>query len=1089
MKEKNTTTNNQRYILTRETLGMTLILFSAIMLLLLVTRDAVFPLVGTPVCTFMYGTFGYGCILVFLGLIYLGVWLVWEKYFKISLSCILTGIATVLMLFLLFHSVSARSIPTESFGEFVSLCYNNASLGFSGYTFGGVLSAMLVYPVAKATTFIGAYVIFSVLTLVSAYFLCRAINVELDRQKASKINSAKVENATNNTEVNVAPNGQTELNANLLRNAYGYGINSAEELFGNIPPAPVQNAQVSQNEDKFSAENLGSKILFKNGEFAAESYRRNMIFNENSYFNNPVHNEGDYLSNFGLTAKKNNGETDNGAESVSYTESYRQSLDENAGRVPSGYVFGDKPVDNLNVGGVSQGVYRGENLSENLIDGTFNSAETNFGNNSYSNENEFIDEDESEEVLFTENNPVEIDADNFDEPINSDEFSEDFNGFEENIAQDDRIQNFNSNETYAREHGFGEYAEADGNLLQPRTEINSDDSVLYGNDLQNVRRDNSLSETGGRGSNDLRNLFSTSNPNLQTRGIELDASRIASRAQVRSNANFLDDDGEEEEEVIPPTENTAVNTTDNRVIDENRREKIKIVPPTENQVNVEPPRPKHVWKKYVAPSLDLLRDYSEFPSSSAAEIEANKQAIVENLLSARIECEVVNVIVGARFTRYDVKILNNAAMKNALARKDVIQIALRKDTINAYVNFKLAVLSIEVPNSESGIVGLRSMIASSAFLNAKPNSLTFALGKNIEGEHICPDITKMPHLLVAGTTGSGKSICLSSLIVSLLYRYGPEELRFILVDPKQVEFVPYDNLPHLMINEIINDVDKTIKALNWAIKEMERRYQLFKEMSENGMLTKDLTEYNNHLPDGEEKLPKIVIILDEFGDLMIQAKKEIEQRIVRLVQKARACGIHLILATQRPDKDTITGLIKSNLPTRIGFRVNSYTDSGIIFDVKGAENLLGSGDMYYRSPNSTELWRVQGCFIASPEVQKVTDFIRANNETYFDQTVSDFINTVEVREENNTALSEEIAPDADNKIDDTFIKALHYCVTSNQASVSMIQRRFPIGYIKACKIIDWMENMNYITQSEGSKPRKVLLSKEEFINTYGEIDD
>jgi S-DNA-T family DNA segregation ATPase FtsK/SpoIIIE len=221
---------------------------------------------------------------------------------------------------------------------------------------------------------------------------------------------------------------------------------------------------------------------------------------------------------------------------------------------------------------------------------------------------------------------------------------------------------------------------------------------------------------------------------------------------------------------------------------------------------------------------------------------------------------------------------------------------------------------------------------------------------------------------------------------------------------------------------------------------------------------------------------------------MLQAKKEIESRIIRLVQKARACGIHLILATQRPSVDCITGLIKSNLPTRIGFKVNSFDDARTIFDIGGAEKLLGKGDMYYRSAENPELARIQGCFIDTHEVQKVTDFIKKNNETYFDQSVSDFINTVE-EDDSDTSNSDDSAPDTETKIDDTFIKALKFCVTSNQASVSMIQRRFPVGYIKACKIIDWMENMNYVTQAEGSKPRKVLLSKEEFFKTYGDVDD
>ena len=486
----------------------------------------------------------------------------------------------------------------------------------------------------------------------------------------------------------------------------------------------------------------------------------------------------------------------------------------------------------------------------------------------------------------------------------------------------------------------------------------------------------------------------------------------------------------------------------------------------------------------------MLDDYPEHSNVNTGEIEDNKSTIVETLERFKIESEVSNVTIGPAITRYDVIIEDKTKIKQALNYKEAIAMALMKENVTAYLNYSKGALSIEVPNNARTVVGLKSMLSSQKFINCKSNSVTFALGKNVEGEVVCPDITKMPHLLVAGTTGSGKSICLSSLLISLLYKYGPEELRLILVDPKQVEFISYDRLPHLMINEIIYDVDKAIKALNWAIKEMERRYSLFKEKTEQGRATKNLDEYNAHIDADEDKLPKIVIILDEFGDLMLQAKKDIEGRIIKLVQKARACGIHLILATQRPSVDCITGLIKSNLPTRIGFKVNSFDDARTIFDIGGAEKLLGKGDLYFRSAESPDLARIQGCFVDTHEVQKVTDFVKAHNETYFDQSVSDFINTVEVEETQNSLGGEDGAGDGgDIKIDDTYIKALHYCVTSNQASVSMIQRRFPVGYIKACKIIDWMENMNYVTQSEGSKPRKVLLSKEEFINTYGEIDD
>jgi S-DNA-T family DNA segregation ATPase FtsK/SpoIIIE len=449
-------------------------------------------------------------------------------------------------------------------------------------------------------------------------------------------------------------------------------------------------------------------------------------------------------------------------------------------------------------------------------------------------------------------------------------------------------------------------------------------------------------------------LFSSSNERLSNENkIEPDASRLESRRGERSKADLFDDDddvfsddsfnslglrggndtpdsGERRRDNISPIPQEDVPIKEDKFDLPKNEDIIANTPilkeekPAPEEKPKEEEKPKHVWKQYVRPTLDLLDDYPENNNVNTAEIEESKKIIVETLSNFRIASQIANVVVGPAITRYDVIIEDRTNIKNALKYKEAIAMALMKENVTAYLNYSKGAISIEVPNSTRTVVGLKGMLASSKFINSKPNTLTFALGKNVEGQVVCPDITKMPHLLVAGTTGSGKSICLSALIVSLLYKYGPEELRFILCDPKQVEFISYDKLPHLMINEIIYDVDKTIKALNWAIKEMERRYQLFKEMTEHGVATKNLTEYNAHLPEGEEKLPKIVIILDEFGDLMLQAKKEIESRIIRLVQKARACGIHLILATQRPSVDCITGLIKSNLPTRLGFKVNSY---------------------------------------------------------------------------------------------------------------------------------------------------------------------
>ena len=1045
MKSKNKAKNSKTtYIFTKETLGMTLLLFSAIVLIMLFAEGAPFSSIGKAICTFMFGTFGYGSFLLIALTAYLGVWLVFGKKIKISLKPALAISLTVFVLFLLFHSVTSRNISTADYGKYIAECYKNAANGYSGYTFGGVLSAVFVYPVAKLTTFVGAYVIFSLFVIACGYLLFKVFRRGFGNKPQEEPVSVAEE-----SEAAVA-----EAEPVIVRSQHTPSVRSERRVIEPNVQQYKDNVAEQPQEDKdpYSKKNLGRKILFEKGEFDAESYRRNMIFYDNSYFNHPVNSATDYLNNF------TSGKTSSVSEQT-YAESYQQDiLNQPAASAPSNYVYGDKPVEQLDG-------------YEQVVGETYPVQET-----------DAYDEDKNNVEEYTQalrEEAIEV-------PKEEEKF--DF-GFRIRQNTEEEVKPAEKEE-----------------ILPPISETKrrgretseEDDKPVHGDTV------------------DMFKLFGSSNTARGNR-IEPDVSRLSSRKTERSNANLFDDDETEKDdnftsftrstkrteqvekqpEIIQDT--VAESRTDNvslprRIAEERKSETVTNVKKTVQQpltdTSKQEEKPKHVWKKYIRPGLDLLDDYPEHSNVNTGEIEDNKSTIVETLERFKIESEVSNVTIGPAITRYDVIIEDKTKIKQALNYKEAIAMALMKENVTAYLNYSKGALSIEVPNNARTVVGLKSMLSSQKFINCKSNSVTFALGKNVEGEVVCPDITKMPHLLVAGTTGSGKSICLSSLLISLLYKYGPEELRLILVDPKQVEFISYDRLPHLMINEIIYDVDKAIKALNWAIKEMERRDSLFKEKTEQGRATKNLDEYNAHIDADEDKLPKIVIILDEFGDLMLQAKKDIEGRIIKLVQKARACGIHLILATQRPSVDCITGLIKSNLPTRIGFKVNSFDDARTIFDIGGAEKLLGKGDLYFRSAESPELARIQGCFVDTHEVQKVTDFVKAHNETYFDQSVSDFINTVEVEETQNSLGGEDGAGDGgDIKIDDTYIKALHYCVTSNQASVSMIQRRFPVGYIKACKIIDWMENMNYVTQSEGSKPRKVLLSKEEFINTYGEIDD
>ncbi len=1174
------------YIFTRETLGMTVLLFSALMLLILITYNTVFSSLGAAICAFMYGTFGYGSYLVVAALAYLGVWLVFEKKIKISLRAVAVSAATLAVFFMLFHAVTTRDFTLDGYGAYLSQCYAAAEEGYAGYTFGGALSGLFVYPVARGTTFIGAYVIFSILFLLCAYLLFLVVRREIvalvgsgSPEKARTVQADEGQISEGRLQ-HPAEGREAVQFANQYADSgegYGAGVYAAPQQY-DAYSAPAQNVAAQNegrdriyagaagqfyagqnsavnepsyrgqneqpapslsDEDRFSPENLGRKILFENGEFAAESYRRNMIFNDDSYFNHPVHNSGDYLTSFSgkkpssvqpvqsvssaqseaAAAEQNESRSSVPQYTQSYTDSYAEEV-ERSGHTPAtpSYIYGDKPVQSLDYddGALSdEPSYEDEPEQDQPSYDAGESYDTDDYDIADDGRDDDADEFIRESGRFEDVTPRTEDREQSDiiSP-RADDRSTLFGDISRGEARDGGV------EFSADEDDF--FAESPRDMPVGDSRRNTDDefSSLRGalpaeeEDEPTVRRSQSQpAEQPRERTNDLRNIFSSDNSNISD-AVRPDTSRLASRREdTRENLFDGDDDYLDDGEadlgtrgLRPDAQNTMgrrggdISPVPSEESSSSISRREDALPPAAvpSRIQREEPRPapapvpekpKHVWKKYVRPSLDLLVDYPENNNANIGEIEDNKRIIIDTLENSHIASHISDVVIGPAITRYDIIIEDKTNIKSAMRCREAIAMALMKENVTAYLNYSKGAISIEVPNSQRSIVGLKSMLTSNEFINSKPNTLTFALGKSVEGRPNCPDITKMPHLLVAGTTGSGKSICLSSLIISLLYKYGPDELRFILVDPKQSEFISYESLPHLIINEIISDVDKAIKALNWAIKEMERRYALFKEMTLGGTLVKNLNEYNSHLPEGEEKLPKIVIILDEFGDLMLQRKKDIESRIIRLVQKSRACGIHLILATQRPSVDCITGLIKSNLPTRIGFKVNSFDDSRTIFDIGGAEKLLGAGDMYFRSASNPDLARIQGCFIDSPEVQAVTDFVKKNNESYFDQSVSDFINTVEEVDDDGESAGGDSDGEGDVKIDDKFIQALKFCVSSNQASVSMLQRRFPIGYVKACKIIDWMENMNYITQSEGSKPRKVLLSMDEFTRIYGEVDD
>ena len=439
----------------------------------------------------------------------------------------------------------------------------------------------------------------------------------------------------------------------------------------------------------------------------------------------------------------------------------------------------------------------------------------------------------------------------------------------------------------------------------------------------------------------------------------------------------------------------------------------------------------------------------------------------KTLYSFGVSAKVENVSVGPAITRYELKPAEGVRVSKIAKLSDDIALNLAAESIRieAPIPGKQAV-GIEIPNREKEVVHLREIIESIAFEDAE-SKVSVALGKDIAGEAVVADIGKMPHVLIAGSTGSGKSVCINTLITSIIYKAKPSEVKLVMVDPKVVELSVYNGIPHLLI-PVVTDSKKAAGALAWAVQEMENRYQLFATKG-----VRDLKGYNAMAGEEEGKLPQIVIIIDELADLMMVAAKEVEDSICRLAQKARAAGMHLVIATQRPSVDVITGIIKANIPSRVAFAVSSQIDSRTILDMVGAEKLLGKGDMLFYPIGSSKPTRVQGAFVSDQEVEKIVDFVKSNGgEATYNEDILEEI------ERANKSDKELEVPDEDDDTDPFLEEAIKTVVEVGQASTSFIQRRFKVGYARAGRIIDQMEARGIISGYEGSKPRQVLITME-----------
>lgn len=499
---------------------------------------------------------------------------------------------------------------------------------------------------------------------------------------------------------------------------------------------------------------------------------------------------------------------------------------------------------------------------------------------------------------------------------------------------------------------------------------------------------------------------------------------------------------------------------------------------------IEPIIPKEPIE-YIPPPIELLTTESMDLSLMNQDVVMKREELEIALDTFGIPAKVIGVVIGPAVTRYELEMPAGVSIKRLLALQEDIAYSLSSNgdiRIEAPIPGRRAV-GIEVPNDQIATVGLRDIILSREFYEGR-NNLSIALGKDISGAVKTFSLVKIPHLLIAGGTGSGKSVCINSIILSLIYRYSPDELKFILIDPKRVEFSMYNNLPHLLMPNVISDSEKALNALSWCVDEMERRFILFANAR-----VKNLEEYNSSeivLEGKAEKIPYIIFIIDELADLLMTSKKEAEEYICRILQKARAAGIHMILATQRPSVDIVTGKIKANLSARICFSLMTFADSKTVLDQGGADKLLGRGDMLFLSNDTGVPKRIQGCFVTTKEIDDVVTFVKENNAEYeFDMKTEQAILNPQKNDVVTQIDGDRASSDGYDVLMPQVLKAV---IEAGHASISMIQRKFLVGFPRAARIIDQMEMAGYISPSDGTKTRSVYMTMDEYNNLYGEAE-
>ncbi len=1028
-------------IFSAETLGMALVLFSSISVLLMLLSDVLF---GHQwfYTQFLYGVFGYFAFPVFVSLCCIGVNMVLRRKGKKA-----EWKNVVLYVLMLFFVVSLVQVITASdikgnFHNYIDDCYNRGENGLSSCTAGGALFGILVYPALNFLTPIGCYILYPVLMFIDLMLLFKVAITNAVKKATGK-------SFLDNEIIGVKDYSDMDFDFGA---APGYHPVSNKLYYGNSN----NEFSVPTKRDEKSPRDISLNLLYPD---RANDHHRGTVLNSGTRNSFTTKRTGDF-----------SGQT--------YLNQVDRDFNQKVNYIKTPPAIDVNSVNNNFARRASVSERRNIDFSQQPDRHIFNhNAPDNFGR-----ENSQFRPKKEDSFSRSSNETV-----GYDRISSGDSIDNKFN-FERNSVDREQI------EVNPRITNYDGLRPIEDNLMNRNSDYNInylEENNILDESRRQTREDNSPFADRWDTISKKQEVEQKTETQPKTASNEDTKPSNVSKYNLTTERKAIYIEPDTGEAVMPEDEQPKQKgKTD---ADKKENEQIPII--EQNDYIGIPEMP--IRYKYHNPPIDLYNDNPKKLTNFDDTVEERCRIIEKTLENFNVPARVENVVKGPTITRYEISIPEGVTVSKVPPRASDLAMRLEVEAvrIEAPIPGK-NLIGIEVPNKVKDMVGMKELLLEKDYQKSSPDALSIVLGQDVVGNPVITDLTKTPHLLVAGATGMGKSVFLNALIMSLVTKYGPQDLRLVLVDPKQVEFTIYENLPHLLINQIITEASLCIGILDWAIDEMELRYKIFRSC-----YAQKIDEYNSSInPKTQKRMPKIVIIIDELGDLFSispQVKHDIEDRIKRLTQKARAAGIHVVVATQRPDVTVITGVIKTNLPSRIAFKVLNYADSNTILNDGGADKLLGNGDMIFKTSNSALLKRIQGAYVSKDEIMRVLAYIRENNDCYYDDNAKKYLDAKKASTATGgTGASVSFGENSDNENDSSMfnnipirnLRALRAVILNKQASISLLQRKLSIGYSTAGRIIDWMESMNYISQFEGSKAREVLITMDEFERLYGEAN-